>query len=75
MTCFEEFVLLSNSVGLNKDFKRMLSEHAEFKALSLKEIRTAADGTKKVDLSFLCDCSLILCAFFSAGIVSTVLFL
>ncbi|OWM89636.1 uncharacterized protein LOC116199856 [Punica granatum] len=34
--------------GLNKDFKRMLAEYAEFKALSLKGIRTAADGTKKI---------------------------
>ncbi|KAJ0007894.1 hypothetical protein Pint_30411 [Pistacia integerrima] len=35
-------------VGLNKDFKKMLSEHAEFKALSLKDIYTASDGTKKI---------------------------
>lgn len=56
----EEFVLLSNSVGLNRDFKKMLSEHAEFEALSLKDIRTAADGTKKVDLSFSYFSSLIL---------------
>ncbi|KAF4366112.1 hypothetical protein F8388_014830 [Cannabis sativa] len=34
--------------GLNKDFKSMLSENAEFKALSLKEIITASDGTKKI---------------------------
>ncbi|XP_015957081.1 uncharacterized protein LOC107481319 isoform X1 [Arachis duranensis] len=34
--------------GLNKDFKKMLSEKAEFRALSLKEIRTAADGTRKI---------------------------
>ncbi|KAJ0094919.1 hypothetical protein Patl1_16159 [Pistacia atlantica] len=34
--------------GLNKDFKKMLSEHAEFKALSLKDIYTASDGTKKI---------------------------
>ncbi|KAM4109863.1 hypothetical protein ACJW30_03G151900 [Castanea mollissima] len=34
--------------GLNKDFKKMLSENAEFKALSLKEILTASDGTKKI---------------------------
>ncbi|KAL5552899.1 hypothetical protein UlMin_040300 [Ulmus minor] len=34
--------------GLNKDFKMMLIENAEFKALSLKEIRTASDGTKKI---------------------------
>ena len=41
--------------GLNKDFKMMLIENAEFKALSLKEIRTASDGTKKVDIIiFIC---------------------
>ncbi|XP_054775819.1 uncharacterized protein LOC129284381 isoform X3 [Prosopis cineraria] len=34
--------------GLNKDFKKMLSENAEFRALSLKEIRTASDGTRKI---------------------------
>ncbi|PON59333.1 Ribosomal RNA large subunit methyltransferase [Parasponia andersonii] len=39
--------------GLNKDFKNMLSENAEFKALSLKEILTASDGTKK---NILIDC-------------------
>lgn len=34
--------------GLNKDFKKMLSDYAEFKALSLKEILTASDGTRKI---------------------------
>ncbi|GMY26216.1 dual-specificity rna methyltransferase rlmn [Fagus crenata] len=34
--------------GLNKDFKKMLSENAEFKALSLKEMLTASDGTRKI---------------------------
>ncbi|KAG8366134.1 hypothetical protein BUALT_Bualt17G0044200 [Buddleja alternifolia] len=34
--------------GLNKDFKRMLNEHAEFKVLQLKDMRTASDGTKKI---------------------------
>ncbi|XVF84967.1 hypothetical protein PTKIN_Ptkin17bG0081200 [Pterospermum kingtungense] len=34
--------------GLNKDFKKMLSEHAEFRALSLKDILTASDGTRKI---------------------------
>ncbi|XP_061372321.1 uncharacterized protein LOC133314812 [Gastrolobium bilobum] len=34
--------------GLNKDFKKMLSENAEFKALALKEIRAASDGTRKI---------------------------
>jgi len=27
----------------------MLNENAEFKALALKEIRTASDGTRKVN--------------------------
>lgn len=40
-------------VGLNKDFKSMLSEHAEFKALTLKDSIKASDGTRKVDISFL----------------------
>lgn len=39
-------------VGLNKDFKKMLSEHAEFRALSLKDILTASDGTRKVEIIF-----------------------
>ena len=44
-------------VGLNKDFKKMLSENAEFKALSLKEMLTASDGTRKVDMIFsFCSC-------------------
>eukprot|EP00262_Sarcandra_glabra_P017794 TRINITY_DN6205_c0_g1_i1.p1 TRINITY_DN6205_c0_g1~~TRINITY_DN6205_c0_g1_i1.p1 ORF type:complete len:423 (+),score=51.61 TRINITY_DN6205_c0_g1_i1:97-1365(+) len=34
--------------GLNKDFKKMLSRIAEFKALSPKDIITASDGTKKI---------------------------
>ncbi|KAI9107839.1 hypothetical protein K1719_021175 [Acacia pycnantha] len=34
--------------GLNKDFKKMLSENAEFRALSLKEIHAASDGTRKI---------------------------
>ena len=42
-----------NHIGLNKDFKKMLSENAEFMALSLKEICTAADGTRKVEMIFL----------------------
>ncbi|KAK1327267.1 hypothetical protein QJS10_CPA01g01325 [Acorus calamus] len=33
--------------GLNKDFRKMLSENAEFKALTLKDILTASDGTRK----------------------------
>ncbi|KAL1221058.1 hypothetical protein V5N11_024890 [Cardamine amara subsp. amara] len=34
--------------GLNKDFKRMVSEHAELGALSFKDIRSASDGTRKI---------------------------
>lgn len=39
--------------GLNKDFKQMLCEHAAFKALSLKDIRTASDGTRKEVADFI----------------------
>ncbi|XP_023643490.1 uncharacterized protein LOC17894108 [Capsella rubella] len=34
--------------GLNKDLKRMISEHAVFGALSFKDIRSASDGTRKI---------------------------
>ncbi|KAL6571813.1 hypothetical protein OROHE_002682 [Orobanche hederae] len=34
--------------GLNKDFKRMLDEHAEYKALHFKDMMSASDGTKKI---------------------------
>ncbi|XP_026381816.1 uncharacterized protein LOC113276432 [Papaver somniferum] len=34
--------------GLNKDFRKMLGELAEFKALSLKDVLTASDGTRKI---------------------------
>lgn len=34
--------------GLNKDFVKMLGEHAKFKALSLENILTASDGTRKI---------------------------
>ncbi|KAF3786447.1 Dual-specificity RNA methyltransferase [Nymphaea thermarum] len=34
--------------GLNKDFRAMLSENAEFKTLSLKNIHISSDGTRKV---------------------------
>ncbi|GFP80777.1 hypothetical protein PHJA_000221000 [Phtheirospermum japonicum] len=40
--------------GLNKDFKRMLGEHAEFKALHFKELYTVSDGTKKVKTHHFC---------------------
>lgn len=33
--------------GLNKDFKKMLIEKAEFRALSLREILPSSDGTRK----------------------------
>ncbi|TXG56314.1 hypothetical protein EZV62_017627 [Acer yangbiense] len=49
--------------GLNKDFKIMLSEHAEFKALSLKDIRAASDGTRKKRLSFHAIEAGLLCVF------------
>lgn len=29
----------------------MLCEHADFKALSLKDIHTASDGTRKVEIN------------------------
>lgn len=44
---------MSVRIGLNKDFKRMISEHAEFGALSVKDIRSASDGTRKVNTLFL----------------------
>ncbi|KAK6931067.1 Radical SAM [Dillenia turbinata] len=33
---------------INKDFKNMLGEHAKFGALSVKDILTASDGTRKI---------------------------
>lgn len=39
---------------MNKDFRKMLGAHAEFKALQLKDMLTASDGTKKVNLSSNC---------------------
>lgn len=41
--------MLSHFIGLNKDFKRMIGEHAEFGALSFKDVRSASDGTRKVN--------------------------
>lgn len=41
------FILL----GLNKDFRKMLGDAAELKALSVKDVLTASDGTRKVTLS------------------------
>lgn len=34
--------------GLNKDLKSMLGERASFQPLSLKDIKTASDGTRKI---------------------------
>lgn len=34
--------------GLNKDFRKMISDHAYLKALTVKDILAAADGTRKV---------------------------
>ncbi|XP_065873625.1 uncharacterized protein [Euphorbia lathyris] len=34
--------------GLHKEFKKMLSKHAELKAISLEDVRTASDGTRKI---------------------------
>lgn len=43
----------------------MLSEHAEFMSLHFKNMVTASDGTKKVNMSFAClathFCMVILC--------------
>ncbi|KAG6764739.1 hypothetical protein POTOM_032223 [Populus tomentosa] len=36
---------------LNKDFVKMLGHHAKFKALSLENILTASDGTRKVSIN------------------------
>jgi len=33
--------------GLNKDFRKMITEHADLKALTVKDILTASDGTRK----------------------------
>lgn len=49
-----DYILLLNiiNVGLNKDFMKMLSDRAEFRALVVKDIVTASDGTRKVDIMF-----------------------
>lgn len=51
-TTFSFFVIVIR-VGLNKNFKNMLGECAELKVVHLKEILTASDGTRKVDIIFL----------------------
>nr|CAB3473706.1 unnamed protein product [Digitaria exilis] len=35
-------------VGLNKDFRKMITERADLKALTVKDILTASDGTRKI---------------------------
>uniref|UniRef100_A0A3Q7EZR6 Radical SAM core domain-containing protein n=1 Tax=Solanum lycopersicum TaxID=4081 RepID=A0A3Q7EZR6_SOLLC len=47
--------------GLNKDFRKMLGEHAEFKTLNLKDILTASDGTKKLEDGLVIETVLIPC--------------
>jgi hypothetical protein len=47
-------LFISPHLGLNKDFKKMLSENADFKALAVKEIHAASDGTRKVEIILLC---------------------
>jgi 23S rRNA (adenine2503-C2)-methyltransferase len=42
------FHLCVHSFRFDKDLKRMISEHAEFGALSFKDIRSASDGTRKI---------------------------
>ncbi|XP_048563793.1 dual-specificity RNA methyltransferase RlmN [Triticum urartu] len=34
--------------GLNKDLRKMISDHADLKALTIKDIITASDGTRKI---------------------------
>ncbi|KAI4999335.1 dual-specificity RNA methyltransferase RlmN [Hordeum vulgare subsp. vulgare] len=34
--------------GLNKDLRKMISDHADLKALTVKDIITASDGTRKI---------------------------
>jgi len=34
--------------GLNKDFRKMITERADLKALTVKDILTASDGTRKI---------------------------
>lgn len=40
-----------NPSGLNKDFRKMITEHADLEALTVKDIHTASDGTRKVVFS------------------------
>ncbi|CAO2165694.1 unnamed protein product [Urochloa humidicola] len=34
--------------GLNKDFRKMITERADLKALTVKDVLTASDGTRKI---------------------------
>jgi hypothetical protein len=58
-------LFISPHLGLNKDFKKMLSENADFKALAVKEIHAASDGTRKVEtiLCFVFSSYYIFCIF------------
>ncbi|XP_052145792.1 uncharacterized protein LOC127765032 [Oryza glaberrima] len=40
--CYDELA------GLNKDFRKMLTDHADLKALTVKDILNASDGTRKI---------------------------
>ncbi|AQK96951.1 Radical SAM superfamily protein [Zea mays] len=40
--CYDELA------GLNKDFRKMITEHADLKALTMKDIHIASDGTRKI---------------------------
>ncbi|KAE8805578.1 dual-specificity RNA methyltransferase RlmN [Hordeum vulgare] len=37
-----------HQLGLNKDLRKMISDHADLKALTVKDIITASDGTRKI---------------------------
>lgn len=43
-----QFHLFVTMAGLNKEFRKMLSENASFKSLMIKDIHEASDGTRKV---------------------------
>ena len=63
ITFFNTVVSVCEHAGLNKDFKKMLSMQAEFMVLKMKDILTATDGTRKVEVSFFGGhfCCLFLC--------------
>lgn len=39
---------MTSVVGLNKDFRKMINENASLKTLTVKDVLTASDGTRKV---------------------------